>query len=128
MAHNAVTGFGSGGQLHSECMYCQDFGHTVDPTECHKCAVELDDVERLAYEKLLDASRRGNLEDVVRFALSVPRRAAYNRERGAIQIKAACDPSSIVASLRLETPEQRRTAMALPGVDPRSATVVVGLQ
>jgi hypothetical protein len=128
LSHTAVGGFGSGEPLHGECKLCQDNGVPVNPTLCHTCQIELTETERAAYAKLLDAGSKGNLSEVVRLAAAVSKRVVYNRERGSIQIKAACDESKIVASLRLVTDEQRRMAMGLPDASTQMPRVVVGLQ
>ena len=126
--HYATAGYGSGGQTHGECMLCQEYGSPTDPTQCHKCIIELNEVEQLAYDKLLAAGRAGDVARVVKLAAAISKRVVYNRERGAIQIKAACDVSTVVASLKVQTDEQRRIAMTLPGVETAMRGVMVGLR
>jgi hypothetical protein len=128
LVHTAIGGFGSGDPTHGECKLCQDNGVPVNPTLCHQCQIELNETERVAYARLLDAGRDGDMTEVVKLAGAISKRVVYNRERGSIQIKAACDESKIVASLRLVTDEQRRIAMSLPDASTQVPRVVVGLQ
>jgi len=126
--HRTMSGNNAGGQVHSDCRVCQLNGVPVPAKECHKCMVELDETEQAAYSDLLVAAREGNVDAVVSLAVRTPSRAAYNRERGSVQISAACDKSTIIASFRLSTEEQRRIALSLPAPEGRERSVAVGLQ
>jgi hypothetical protein len=128
LEHTAVTGTGSGGSLHAACMVCEANGVPVSPTECHVCQVSLNETERTAYSSLLISSRTGDIAKALRVANAVPSLVTYNAERNSIQIKAACDRSTIVASIQLQTAEQRRVAMALLRNERAKAPVVVGLE
>lgn len=124
-AHTATSGYGQGQPTHGDCMLCQFEGSTVDPTQCHACAQHLDHEQQTAYARILQAGRNADVDEILRLAAAVPGKVRFNPKRAALQITAACDDGTIIASLQLTTPAQIRLAATLPKADgARRATAV----
>jgi hypothetical protein len=96
--------------VHSDCLTCTVMGIPVDPAWCHDDCPELEEQPELmvlAYRRVLDAARAGDVNLLVKYAPAAYRYVSVNAARGAIQIK-GCQADALIASVSVR--DQRRLA------------------
>lgn len=94
--------------LHRECKICYRNGEPTGWRECHD-PCELAEVPEAAgpgyvqaYRELIAAASGGDVDRALLLAVSVPRHAVLNDERGSLQIR-ACDGRALIANIPLDS-------------------------